>query len=209
MGKLIFLLFLLISCSMTPYKSGKYVMIRKEDTLESLAKEFQIPIFMIKRANEDKKFEVGAWYYIPQMRGLVGTLGTSQLIAALMSGDLEWPVPVSKTISSGYGGRWGKEHKGIDIPAATGSPILAIDDGEVVYAGNELSGFGNLTVIEHKYGIFSVYGHANKLLTKKGDKVKRGQQVAEVGNTGVSTGPHLHLEVRWQGQPMDPETFFK
>ena len=209
MGKIIFYLFFLISCSMTPFKSGKYVMVRENDTLESLAKEFEIPVFMIKRANEDKKFEPGTWYYIPQLRGIIGSMGATQLVKALASGDMQWPVPASNKISSEFGGRWGKEHKGIDIPAPVGSPIVAIDDGEVVYAGDELSGFGNLTVLSHKYGVFSVYGHANKLLTKKGDIVKRGQEIAEVGNTGHSTGPHLHLEVRWQGEPMDPQTFFK
>ncbi len=203
------IVFILLSCSLTPFKSGKYVLLQKEDSYETLAKEFEIPIFMIKKANEGKKLEPGTWFYIPQMKGVIGTLATADLVRALSSGDLQWPVPITKTISSGYGGRWGKEHKGIDIPAPVGSPFLSIDDGEVVYAGNELSGFGNLTVISHDYGIFSVYGHANKLLTQKGDKVKRGQVIGEVGNTGVSTGPHLHLEVRWQGQPMDPETFFK
>ncbi|MFI5390014.1 MAG: M23 family metallopeptidase [Bacteriovoracales bacterium] len=205
----IIILFILMSCSSTPFKSGKYVLLQGDDTFETLAKEFEVPIFMIKKANEGRNFEPGTWYYIPQMRGVIGTLGSVGLVKALASGDLQWPVPVTRNISSEYGGRWGKEHKGIDIPAPVGSPILAVDDGEVVYAGNELSGFGNLTVIAHNYGVFSVYGHANKLLTQKGDKVKRGQIIAEVGNTGVSTGPHLHLEVRWQGQPMDPETFFK
>lgn len=194
---------------MTPFKSGKYVMIRNEDTLESLAQEFEIPVFMINRANEGKKFEPGTWYYIPQLRGLIGSMGASQLVKALAAGDLQWPVPITRNVSSEFGGRWGKEHKGIDIPAPIGSPIVAVDDGEVVYSGNELTGFGNLTVLAHRYGIFSVYGHANKNLTTKGEKVKRGQVIAEVGNTGKSTGPHLHLEVRWQGQPMDPETFFK
>lgn len=184
-------------------------MVQNGDTLETLAKEFEIPVFMIQKANEGKKFEPGAWYYIPQLDGIIGYMGASQLVRALSSGDMQWPVPVTRQVSSEFGGRWGKEHKGIDIPAPVGSPILAIDDGEVVYAGNELSGFGNLTVLSHKYGVFSVYGHANKLLTTKGDKVKRGQIIAEVGSTGHSTGPHLHLEVRWQGEPMDPETFFK
>ena len=77
----------------------------------------------------------------------------------------------------------------------------------VIYSGNDLGGYGNLTVISHKGGLFSIYAHARKNYTKKGDKVFRGQVIAEVGETGRTTGPHLHFEVRYDSKALDPLKF--
>lgn len=199
----------LSSCSSSAFKSGKYVKIREGDSLKSLAKEFKIPHWMIEKANEGREFKAGNWYYVPLIRGIVGTIGHDNIAQVLATDDFSWPVPAVKTISSHYGGRWGKNHNGIDIPAAIGTRMVSVADGVVVYADNGLTGFGNLTVIAHRYGLFSVYGHADKIFTKKGDKVKKGQLIAHVGNTGRSTGPHLHFEIRWNGRPLNPEGFFE
>jgi len=204
---IIFVLFF-ASCSSTPFKSGKYVKIRQGDTLKSLAKEFKIPHWFIEKANEGREFKVGTWYYVPLIRGIVGTMGMHNIDKVLATNNYAWPVPTHKNVSSRYGGRWGKNHNGIDIPAPKGTKMVSVADGVVVYSDNGLTGFGNLTVIAHQYGLFSVYGHADKNFTKKGDKVKKGQLIAFVGNTGKSTGPHLHFEIRWRGRPLNPDGFF-
>lgn len=96
-----------------------------------------------------------------------------------------------------------EEHKGVDIPSQTGSPILATGDGKVTYAAYA-PGYGNLVEIDHGQGYSTRYGHAEKLLVKNGDPVKQSQIIATVGSTGRSTGPHLHFEVSYQGKPFDP-----
>lgn len=97
-------------------------------------------------------------------------------------------------------------HEGLDIAAAEGKHVRAPADGTVVYAGL-VSGYGNVVVIDHGFGIQTRYGHLSQILVKAGQHVKRGQYIAEVGNTGRSTGPHLHYEVRVNGVPENPRKF--
>lgn len=106
-----------------------------------------------------------------------------------------WPVPNYYRISSPYGPRWGEMHLGIDIPAPIGTAILAPKSGTVAYAGTA-SGYGLLLVINHANQEQTRYGHINRSLVKAGDSIEAGQLIAEVGNRGHSTGPHLHFEVR-------------
>ena len=97
-------------------------------------------------------------------------------------------------------------HEGIDIAAPHGKEVMAPSDGTVVFAGLE-GGYGNVVVIDHGYGIKTRYGHLAKILVKAGEVVKRGHVVGAVGNTGRSTGPHLHYEVRVNGVPQNPRKF--
>jgi murein DD-endopeptidase MepM/ murein hydrolase activator NlpD len=97
-------------------------------------------------------------------------------------------------------------HQGLDIAAPHGKEVFAPSDGTVVFAGLE-GGYGNVIVIDHGYGIKTRYGHLAKILVKSGEKVKRGSKIAAVGNTGRSTGPHLHYEVRVNGIPQNPRKF--
>ncbi len=97
-------------------------------------------------------------------------------------------------------------HTGLDFPSAPGTPIFAAAGGVVVTQEYQ-SEYGNMIEIDHGNDVISRYAHSSRVLVKKGDLVKRGQKVAEVGNTGRSTGPHLHFEVLVQGVPQDPQTF--
>ncbi len=94
-------------------------------------------------------------------------------------------------------------HEGIDVGAPSGTAIVAPADGVVTYSGAK-PGFGNFVQIDHGYGVVTIYGHASSLNVKKGQKVVRGDRIATVGNTGYSTGPHVHYEVRVNGTPVDP-----
>ena len=102
--------------------------------------------------------------------------------------------PAQGVLTSGYGWRWGRLHRGIDIAAPIGTPVLAAASGVVVGAGWH-SGYGNLIKIEHLDGSVTLYGHTNKILVTHAQKVEQGQQIAEMGNTGNSTGSHLHFEI--------------
>ena len=117
--------------------------------------------------------------------------------------------PVYGTTTSSFGTRkspfgYGSEfHPGIDISVPVGTPVKAAGKGVVTYAG-WLSGYGNVVIIDHGYGIQSVYGHNSQILVKVGQTVKRGDIIAKSGNTGRSTGPHVHFEIRVNGNPVDP-----
>jgi murein DD-endopeptidase MepM/ murein hydrolase activator NlpD len=108
--------------------------------------------------------------------------------------------PSKGMLSSGYGWRWGRMHKGIDIAAATGTPIVAAAAGTVAFAGWSDGGYGYMVEVEHVDGTMTRYGHNDRVLVSKGQQVSQGQQVSEMGSTGFSTGPHLHFEVHPRGQ---------
>jgi murein DD-endopeptidase MepM/ murein hydrolase activator NlpD len=98
-------------------------------------------------------------------------------------------------------------HRGLDIATHAGSPIISPANGLVTFSGGK-GLMGKMVVIEHGFGMVTRYGHAKKLLKKKGDRVKRGEVIALVGNTGRSTGPHLHYEVRLNGVAVNPMNYF-
>ncbi|BAQ64688.1 putative peptidase [Geminocystis sp. NIES-3709] len=108
--------------------------------------------------------------------------------------------PAKGVFTSGYGWRWGRMHKGIDIAAPVGTPILAASDGEVITAGWNSGGFGNLVKIRHFDGTVTLYAHNSKIHVRRGQFVQQGQQIANMGSTGFSTGPHLHFEIHPRGE---------
>jgi len=110
--------------------------------------------------------------------------------------------------TSGFGMRWGRMHKGTDFAAPHGTPIYATADGVVTHAG-WLSGYGRLVKIQHEFGIETRYAHNSKLFVKKGQRVSRGQKISAMGNTGRSTGTHLHYEVRVGGKAVNPMIYIK
>jgi murein DD-endopeptidase MepM/ murein hydrolase activator NlpD len=111
------------------------------------------------------------------------------------SGSMRWPLD-AYIVSSEYGERWGKVHKGMDMAAHVGEPVYAIADGEVIYAGDGLRGYGNVVILRHDRKTSSLYAHNSELKVKQGDQVTKGTLVALLGNTGHSTGPHVHFEIR-------------
>ncbi|GAA1601651.1 M23 family metallopeptidase [Actinoplanes couchii] len=110
--------------------------------------------------------------------------------------------------TSGYGVRFGQLHAGIDLAAPDGTPYKAVHSGTVVQA-SYAGGYGNAITIRQDDGTEIVYAHSRRVLVKKGDVVKAGQVIGEVGNTGYSYGYHLHLEVHSKGTPVDPITFLR
>jgi murein DD-endopeptidase MepM/ murein hydrolase activator NlpD len=115
-----------------------------------------------------------------------------------------WPVQ-GKVLASYGPGPGGTHNDGINIAAPEGTPVLAADDGEVAYAGNELRGFGWLVLLKHpKSGYTTAYAHNAALLVKRGDRVRRGQPIARVGATGTVGEPQLHFEIRRGTRALDP-----
>lgn len=118
------------------------------------------------------------------------------------------PVQSSHRFTSGFGKRWGRKHEGADFAAAHGTPIYATADGTIVHAGWS-SGYGRLIKIQHAFGIETRYGHLSKIRVKVGQKVSRGERIGDMGNTGRSTGTHLHYEIRNNGKAVNPMNYLK
>ena len=118
------------------------------------------------------------------------------------------PLKTSFRYTSGFGRRWGRMHEGVDMAGSVGSPVYSTGDGTVVWAGWQ-NGYGNLIRIKHDFGLETRYGHLSKIRVSVGQKVSRGDRIGDMGNTGRSTGPHLHYEVRTNGSAVNPMTFIK
>ncbi|MCT7985877.1 peptidoglycan DD-metalloendopeptidase family protein [Laspinema sp. A4] len=167
------------------------------------------------RAQESQREEilavapVGSETYAPLMQPAVGQIVSPEL-PPLKAPDTYLPDsqptfngfiwPAHGVFTSGYGWRWGRMHKGIDIAGPTGTPIYAAATGVVITAGWNSGGYGNLVEIEHPDGSVTLYAHNHRIMVQEGQQVEQGQQVAEMGSTGFSTGPHLHFEIHASGQ---------
>ncbi|MGE0799372.1 MAG: M23 family metallopeptidase [Lautropia sp.] len=116
-----------------------------------------------------------------------------------------WPVDAG-IVSSEYGSRWGRRHHGIDIAARTGEPVYATAAGDVIYAGNRMSGYGNAVILRHGNGLTTLYAHNSELKVVVGDRVQAGTLIALLGSTGHSTGPHVHYEIRRGETAIDPRS---
>ncbi|MBU3619866.1 peptidoglycan DD-metalloendopeptidase family protein [Polynucleobacter sp. JS-Fieb-80-E5] len=115
---------------------------------------------------------------------------------------LSWPAKGKVT------GEFNETNKGIDIAGKVGEPVLAASDGKVVYAGNSLRGYGNLVIVKHDNTYLTAYAHNSKLLVKEGDTVRKGQKIAEMGDTDA-TAPKLHFELRVNGKPVNPAPYLQ
>jgi lipoprotein NlpD len=120
--------------------------------------------------------------------------------ASVADGGLTWAWPAAGTVVETFDET---RNKGIDITGKDGDPVLAASDGQVVYRGNGLRGYGNLVIIKHTDEFISAYAHNRAILVEQGQSVKRGQRIAEMGKSDADT-PKLHFEVRRQGKPVDP-----
>jgi murein DD-endopeptidase MepM/ murein hydrolase activator NlpD len=184
---------------------GTWRVVKEGETSASIAKEAGIPLEDFLEINGLKKtdaLEAGRSVFV---------LGKSEGQAAgAVRGEgnapLRWPVAMPR-LSSPFGKRWGKDHEGIDMVAPIGTPVYAAAAGNVIYAGDQVHGYGNMVVVKHKDGLVTVYAHNSLLKVHVGDNVTTGQEIALVGDTGRATAPHLHFEVRRNEVPQDPMQF--
>jgi septal ring factor EnvC (AmiA/AmiB activator) len=120
------------------------------------------------------------------------------------SSGFAWPL--CAPVTSEYGPRWGRMHQGIDQGASTGTPIGASKAGSVIFAGWQ-GGYGNLVLIDHHDGVVTAYAHQSRMAVSRGQSVSQGATIGYVGNTGNSTGPHLHFETRVNGSAVNPRQY--
>ena len=174
---------------------------------DSLADSKEHKLIALSELSEQEQAEASE---IDALQASSAVLG-AQIRAAQASSDgptatpssagLIWPVPGS--VTSPFGWRWGRMHQGIDIGVGYGTPIRAAASGTVIYCGWE-GGYGNLVAIDHGGSLATAYAHQSSIAVACGQQVSQGQVIGYVGSTGHSFGPHLHFEVRINGNPVDP-----
>ena len=177
------------------------------ESLWEIAERYEVSIDEIVKANsiqDPNKISPNTEVVIP------GATRLRPRDVLVVNGQLQkaFDWPTRGRISSPFGPRWGRMHNGLDIAVVTGTPIKAAADGRVTFAGWN-GGYGILVIIDHGNNVETRYAHNSRLNVKVGQKVSRGDVISYSGNTGVSTGPHLHFEIRYKGNPVNPQTYLK
>ena len=197
----------------SPPKPKDVVEVQSDQTLSSFIRDHGITLQQLKDLNPG--FQLSRML-VSGSKVRVAKAGPLLGMRPLRSGGASWPDlpgfsgsdhfqtsqsfiwPTKGVFTSGYGWRWGRMHKGIDIANNVGTPIFAARDGLIVYAGWS-SGYGYLVEMSHRDGSTTRYAHNSRLLVKKGQMVLQGSRISLMGSTGRSTGPHLHFEIRRPG----------
>lgn len=193
-----------------PSIDGVLYKIKNGETLWDLALLNKVDIDKIVEVNKldsPEKLKLGQKIIMPNVDKVKPIVTTKTISRGGSIPILSGSIPVNGRISSTFGPRWGKQHKGIDIAAPTGTDVFAFMDGKVTFSGWNAGGYGNLVIIDHGNGLQSYYAHNSKLFIKKGETISKGTHIADVGNTGNSTGPHSHFEVRTNGTPVNPYNY--
>jgi murein DD-endopeptidase MepM/ murein hydrolase activator NlpD len=190
-----------------PELVGVWYTVERGDTLGGIARAHDVPLEDLAEINglvDPDRLEVGQVLFLYGVDEAVRRLPPGEPTAPGEAAPrFRWPVEVG-TLSSGFGPRGGRPHKGVDLAAPPGTPIFAAAAGKVVYSDDKQRGYGNLVILRHAGGYVTVYAHNRRNLVDVGDQVRQGSRIAEVGSTGRSTGPHLHFEIRVDGKAIDP-----
>jgi len=198
-----------------PSVTGLTHTVKKGDTISDIAKTYQVSAQIIEEANElsqSSKIFAGQVLVVPggKMPRVAKSTGSSSgsSKSATIGIGMVHPVNGGTRVTSYYGTRNGRMHNGIDFGVSTGTDVKAAASGVVTTSG-WLGNYGKLVVIDHGQGVKTYYGHNSKLLVSVGDRVAQGQVIANSGNTGRSTGPHLHFEVRVNNKAQNPLNYIK
>lgn len=173
----------------------KYHIIKKGETLWRISKLYNVPLGDLIQYNnitDVTNIPVGTKIYFYRKKG-----SRREIIPSF-----QWPL--KGEVSNEFEMKGMVQHAGIDILADEGTPVFAAASGEVVYSGNEMAGYGNILILKHSSGFSTVYAHNKENLEKVGNVIVKGGLIARVGNTGRSTSPHLHFEIRKNEKPVDP-----
>jgi murein DD-endopeptidase MepM/ murein hydrolase activator NlpD len=199
------LFFYLASCSSV--RSGRYLRLGEPYDLDSVVKIYQVTPESLRKENPGKNLEEGEWIFVPLRRGVFTQVYRQKKDRPSDLMPFIWPLTTETiAISSEFGYRKFRHHDGVDLPAQIGTKIRAVADGEVIIA-KKLRGYGRAIIVSHTDSISTVYAHNSKNLVRVGHKVKQGDVIGLVGRTGRATGPHLHFEVRENGEPTNPMTY--
>ncbi|MFQ5848788.1 MAG: peptidoglycan DD-metalloendopeptidase family protein [Candidatus Methylomirabilales bacterium] len=201
---------------------GVYHRVRPGQSLYRIAKTYRVDMRKLMRVNRiadpgkiragDRLFVPGARrvLYVPVYRPEETALLERKLPArATGVSHLRFLWPVRGKIVARFGIEDGFKNNGVAIAAKRGTPIRAAEKGKIIYSGSDLRDYGNLIIVDHQGGFATVYAHNRVNLVRRGERVRRGQVIAEVGMTGVAEIPYVHFEIRRGGKARDPLTFLK
>lgn len=198
-----------------PELVGVWYTVQAGDTVARIAAANRVPAVDIIELNglvDPDRLTVGQALFLYGVDEVIERLAPSTAASSGTSkpsgkrARFKWPVDGGE-ISSRFGKRGRRMHKGLDIAAPPGTPVLAAAAGTVVYSDDQQRGYGNLVILSHADGYVTVYAHNRRNLVDDGDTVRQGSRIAEVGSTGRSTGPHLHFEIRRKKKAVDPLTY--
>lgn len=220
---LCFFLLLLAGCAgHRTRRAGVYHHVHPGQSLYRIAKTYRVDMKTIMRVNRitnPTKIRAGDRVFIPGARRVLDVPVYRPEETAVLEGklpasgtgatDLQFTWPVKGKIIADFGIEDGFKNNGLAISAKQGTPIRAAEKGKIIYSGSELRDYGNLIIIDHQGGFATVYAHNRVNLVKRGENVKKGQVIAEVGMTGVAETPYVHFEIRRGGKATDPATFLK
>ena len=211
-----------------PFKTfGIWYRVKEGDTIASIASRYKTQEALVAELNDlagDASLEKREEIFVPTES--VRPPGTGAKPKAPVTADGAGGVPSSRQVSKRstcgtddrpcllwpvdgavrlrFNSRADRPHDGIDISAKKGTTIVAAADGEVLYSGNAIKGYGHLVIIRHEKELITVYAHNEENTVKEGERVRRGAPIAKVGQTGSASKPHLHFEVRLGEVPRDP-----
>jgi murein DD-endopeptidase MepM/ murein hydrolase activator NlpD len=184
--------------NVSPKPNGSYHKLKRGETFASLSRLYKVPLATLMESNrvsDPNKLRAGTSIFIPTVSDPVAPQSTTV-------GALAWPLQGRITGKFGPRGERSR-HKGIDIDGQAGEEIKAVASGTVTQAGIR-GKYGRVAIIDHGDGLTTLYAHLGKLMVRVGDRVERGDPIAEVGRSGNATGTHLHFEVHRDGRPVDP-----
>ncbi|HEX7624084.1 MAG TPA: LysM peptidoglycan-binding domain-containing M23 family metallopeptidase [Anaeromyxobacteraceae bacterium] len=204
-----------------PEPVGVVHVVKRGETLYRIARAYGVPLADLMEVNDltdPKQLAAGTELFVPgaarPLEVAAGGEAVEVLPSAARPDEPEAPPradrvaprfrwPLQGVLYSRFGVRQGQRHDGIDISAPEGTQVGAAGPGTVIYAGQQ-AGYGSIVILRHEGGLLTLYAHASALLVHQGDRVAAGQPIARVGQSGRTTGPHLHFEVREGTRPRNP-----
>lgn len=210
---------LLLGCAHSPQGDGVFHTVRRGENIFRISRYYQVSASSILEANQirdERSLEIGERLWIPGARRRPPTHALLPAPAsggdarerarndAIQDANLYFAWPLRGRLTGRFGTRKGRLHEGIDLAAKPGTLIRAAESGRVIYSGDGLGDYGKVVIVRHSDLYATVYAHNRKNRVRKGDFVDKGEVIAEVGQTGNATGPHLHFEIRRDECPCDP-----
>jgi len=189
--------------------------VQKGETLWRISRVYEVDLDELARINhlaDATKIKAGQLIFVPGAKERKDTLAYSPRRPSPRTKErakappelIDFSWPLKGEILVGFGKRSGKRHQGLDIKGKEGTPVIAIYDGVVTYSNDKLRGYGNMVIIKHNEDYSSVYAHNRINLVREGERINKGQVIAEVGATGWADVPHLHFEIRERGKAVNP-----